>query len=139
VTISYCSHPCSFSAPRLLFLCASPALSLRLHRCSHSYFSSALRLRSSFACTVALNYFSKPVFRINLIAAVAPCFVPRTSFRSLVISLNSFSLSLSHYGQDKRTYRTFIAAYPYAQRSFQILGTFLSYKNSLKPILPVRS
>jgi hypothetical protein len=123
----------------LLFPCASPALFLRLHCCSHPYSFPAPRLRSSFACTVALNYFSKPVFRINLIAAVAPCFVPRTSFRSLAISFNSFSLSLSHCGQDRRTCRTLIAVYPHAQRSFQILGTFLSYKNSLKPILSIYS
>jgi hypothetical protein len=102
----------------LLFSCVSSALSLRLHRYSHRYFFSAPRLRSSFACTVTLNYFSKPVFRVNLIAAVALCFVPRTSFRSFVISFNSFSLSLSHCGQDKRTCRTLIAAYPHAQRSF---------------------
>jgi hypothetical protein len=62
---------------------------------SHPCSSPTSYLRSSFACIIALNYSSKPIFRINLIAAVAPCFVPRTSFRSLAISSNSFSLSLS--------------------------------------------
>jgi hypothetical protein len=109
-------------------------------RCPYSCSSPAPRLRSSlFACTVALNCSNRPVFRINLIAAVAPCLVPRTSFRSLTISPNSSSLSLSHCGQDRRTCRTLIAACPHAQRLFQTPGTLLSYKNSLKPILPVRS
>jgi hypothetical protein len=123
----------------LLFPCALSALFLRLHRCSHLCSFPAPRLRSSFAYIIALNCFNKPVFRINLIAAVAPCFVPRISFRSLAISFNSFSLSLSHCGQDKRTCRTLIAACPHAQRSFQISGIFLSYKNSSKLILSVRS
>jgi hypothetical protein len=102
----------------LLFFCASSALFLRLYRYFHRYFFSALRLRSFFACTVALNCFNKSVFKINLIAVVALCFIPRISFRFLVISLNFFSLSLSHCEQNKRTCRTLIAVYSYTQRSF---------------------
>jgi hypothetical protein len=63
-----CSHPCSSPAPRV---------------CS-----------SLLACVIALDRSNRPVLRINLIAAVAPCLVPRTSFRSLAFSPSSPSLSL---------------------------------------------
>src|SRR5271168_5665322 len=78
--------------------------------------SPAPRVRSSLvACVVALNCSNRPVLRVSLIAAVAPCLVPRTSFRSLAVSPSSSSLSLPHYGQDRRTCRTLIAASPHAQ------------------------
>jgi hypothetical protein len=98
------------------------------------------RLRSSLLfCAVILNCSSRPVLRINLIAAVAPCSVPRTSFKSLLSFSNSSFLLSVYRGQDKRTYRTLIVLWSHIQRLVLNLGTLLSYRNSLKPILPMRS
>ena len=134
ITIYDTYRPCS--SRRCLLKKVPPLRDSRLLPC----FTPAPPLRSSLlAYIVALNCSSRPVLRINLIAAVAPWFVPRTSLRSLAVSPSSSSLSLTHRGQDRRTCRTLIAEWSHARRLVQNPGTLLSYRNSLKPILPMRS
>ena len=77
---------------------------------------------------------------INVIAAVHPFSVFRMLLRSVVpngriySSLRSFQL-----GQARRMCRTVIAPVPQGHRGLKTVGTFLSWRNALKPIFPVRS
>jgi len=108
----------------------------------HPWLSVLLSLAPSACASLAtsLNWSSRLVRRIKLVAAVAPVVEFSNTLISDVRSSPRRRIRRTlQVGQASRTWRTVIAPVSHGQRGLRTVGTFRAYKKALKPIFPVRS